>query len=352
MRTSQPKIIYNVMRISIISAVLFLSLLGFVAFQPADHTLSLADDMPVAEVLADLGVASPHPVRTDIAGVSAAAGERMVKEGVAPKPNGGTTKRQSKHFVCTSCHNVEKEDPDLRKADPEARLGYVAEKGLPFLAGTTLYGAVNRTKFYNGDYEKKYGDLVRPARDDIRGAIRLCATECAQGRELEEWELESIMAYLWTIDLKIADLNLPESAFARIQQALDGQGDKAAAAASLQTYFLDYSPATFLTPPQDRNEGYGLVGDPMPGKQIYELSCLYCHEEQRYAFFNLDDSKYSFDFLEKHFPRYTRYSTYQVVRYGTSPLGGKKAYMPHYTQEKMSNQQVEDLRAYITQRAQ
>ena len=82
---------------------------------------------------------------------------------------------------------------------------------------------------------------------------------------------------------------------------------------------------------------------------IYDLSCLYCHEKGRYAFFKLDDSKYSLDYLEKHFPKYTRYSVYQVARYGTSPMNWKRTYMPNYTLEKMSYQQMEDLRAYVEQ---
>jgi hypothetical protein len=32
-------------------------------------------------------------------------------------------------------------------------------------------------------------------------------------------------------------------------------------------------------------------------------------------------------------------------------MNGKKAYMPQYTQEKMSDQMMEDLRSYIEQRA-
>ncbi len=328
--------------------LLFLSLLA--GFQPQDQPLELSADTSVAEVLETLGAApAQHRVNMDVAGVSAEVGRQLVHEGIAPNPDGeGNTRRQSKHFVCTSCHNTVKEDPDLRYADPEARLAYVAEKELPFLPGTTLYGVVNRKTYYNGDYEKKYGDLVRPARNDLRGAIALCATECAQGRELEEWEMESILAYLWTIDLKMGDLSLPAAKLSTIEAATMGKGDKKSAAALLNSYFMDHSPATFLLPPPDRVAGYGEEGDPMNGALVYERSCLHCHGERRYSFFNLDESTFSLSFLEKHFPQYSRYSAYQVLRYGTSPSPGKRAYMPHYTQERMSNQQVEDLRAFVS----
>lgn len=308
---------------------------------------ALAAQLPVATVLRQLGdtAAMAALPRTDLEGVSADLGRRLVLEGIS------RSGRQSKHFVCTSCHNTVREDPDLRVSDPEARLRYAAEHDLPFLPGTTLYGVVNRTTYYNGDYDKKYGDLVRPARHDLRGAIQLCATECAQGEALDAVEMESVVAYLWTIDLKVGDLALSVAERDQVERALAGNGDAAAATALLRRHYLPASPATFVTPPPNREEGYAETGRPAHGAIIYERSCLHCHGEQRYSFFNLDQSRYAFEFLAKHFPRYTRYSTYQVVRYGTSPIPGKQAYMPHYPLERMSNQQVEDLRAYLFQGA-
>jgi mono/diheme cytochrome c family protein len=317
------------------------------AHSPAEPDTSLAE---ILEKLGDDPL--PHKPDFSIEGVSAEKGAAIVQKGIAAKPGGGKTGKQSKHFVCTSCHNIQKEDPDLSRPDPQARLEYAARKEIPFLPGTTLYGAVNRTSFYNGDYEKKYGDLVIPARNDLREAIQLCAVECSQGRLLEDWELESVLAYLWTIDLKLSDISLTEEEFADLQQALKGNGDQKRQIALLKTRYLSGAPATFVTPPEDRKQGYAYEGDPENGKWIYELSCLHCHENQRYSFFELVDSQYSFRFLEKHIPQYTRYSIYQVIRYGTQPLPGKKAYMPNYTLEKLSYQQVEDLRAYIERQAQ
>ncbi len=315
-----------------------------------DQALLLTKESRLAEVLQQLGdTPVPHQVKTDMELVSAKAGEELVTLGFGRGPGGFKTARQSKHFVCTSCHNIEKEDPDLSVADPQARLLYVKDKGLPFLQGTSLYGAVNRTQFYNGDYSKKYGNLVEAARNNIREAIQLCAEECAQGRTLRDWEIESILAYLWTIDLKMGDLVLDEAEWDRVAQALDGPGNKETAIQLLKEKYLAGSPATFVTPPADRKEGYPNEGNVENGKLIYELSCLHCHEDGRYAFYRLDDSRFSFKHLDKHFSRYTRYSVYQVARYGTSPLNGKRAYMPNYTLEKMSNQQMEDLRAYVVQ---
>ncbi|MCB0580393.1 MAG: c-type cytochrome [Phaeodactylibacter sp.] len=324
-----------------LSATVFLSL------QPAPY---LADeDKPVAEVLEQLGdEPAKHQPDTTVEGISAERGRALVLTGFADKPNGGRTGKQSKHFVCTSCHNVQKDDPDLSVSDPQARLLYARDRGLPFLQGTALYGAVNRTSFYNGDYEKKYGSLVTKARSDLREAIQLCAVECSQGRALEPWEMESVLAYLWTIQLKMGDLNLSEKEYKQINAALAGGKGKEAASRLIKSRYLQAAPATFAEPPKDRREGYAdITGDPANGKLVYELSCLHCHEKERYSFFNLDHARTTFRHLEHHFPRYTRYSVYQVARYGASPIPGKKAYMPNYTLEKMSHQQLEDLRAYV-----
>ncbi|MEZ4985719.1 MAG: cytochrome c [Saprospiraceae bacterium] len=323
--------------------------LGAWGFHYIPATAPLDGSISVEKLAVALGAPpAPHQVRTDVAGVSVEAGKMLVTQGIANIPGKGASRRQSVHFVCTSCHNIQKEDPNLAVSDPEARLNYAIANDLPFLPGTTLYGVVNRRHFYNGDYEKKYGDLVRPARNDLRGAIALCATECAQGRELADWEMESILAYLWTIDLKIADLQLTDAEQATLQTAYNAKQKSAPARQLLESKYLDHAPATFLTPPPDRKTGYeGITGNAANGQRVYEKSCLHCHGERRYSFFNLDTSDFSKQFLAKHFPVYTRYSTYQVVRYGTSPMNGKKAYMPHYTQERMSNQQVEDLKAFV-----
>ena len=302
----------------------------------------------LSTVLKQLGDKSiTHYPDLSIANVSPLTGENLVLNGFSQTKKGNQSAKQSKHFVCTSCHNIEREDPDLSVSDPQARLEYTAQHGLPFLQGTTLYGAVNRTSFYNGDYDKKYGDLVKPARNDIREAIQLCAVECAQGRKLKDWELESVLAYLWTLELRLGDLNLTEAQMADIDHAARKKENQSNTISLLKSRYLQGSPATFVTPPEDRKVGYQLTGNPQNGALIYDNSCLHCHNESRYSFFALDHSKFSTKHLDKHFSRYTRYSVYQVGRYGTPPMNGKRAYMPQYTLERMSNQQMEDLRAYL-----
>jgi mono/diheme cytochrome c family protein len=328
----------------LIGAVLCLLVGGVIFADFRRPATPLTESTSVESLRLRLG-ADPAPHYPDPRLADVDLGRGIVLEGLTLQG------RQSKHFVCTSCHNVVVEDPDLSRPDPAARLQYATENELPFLPGTTFYGIVNRRSFYNGDYELKYGDLVDSARHDLRQAIQLCATECAQGRALNPVELESTLAFLWQLELQLGDLHLTESEQEELNTQLAARNNPRGLAL-LEAHYQQASPATFVEPPVPREAGYpGITGRPEMGRAIYERSCLHCHEAQRYSFFNLDNSPYSFDFLTKHLPQYTRYSMYQVVRYGTSPIPGKRAYMPHYTAERMSNQQVEDLGAYLKSRA-
>ena len=309
-------------------------------------------DKSVIAVLEELGedYSAKRPDMS-IPGVSVEVGRSIIEDGFSTKPGGGTTGQQSKHFVCTSCHNTEREDPDLTVSDPEARLNYTSDRDLPFLQGTTLYGAVNRNSYYNGDYYKKYGELVDVARNDIRGAIQLCAVECAQGRKLKDWELESILAFMWSKELQIEDLGLMSAEKAIIENVMAGTGSKDVAIQMINEKYLHGSPATFNLPPADRKVGTGLEGDPKAGMLVYKNSCLHCHEGGKYSFFQMDDHAITHKYLNRKADGYSRHSIYQVIRWGVPTKSGKRSYMPQYTSERMSDQQLTDLRAYISDRS-
>ncbi len=329
----------------------FLLLISFwFIFQSSEKEAAVLDTTKsLYKTLNDLGYKSvSHLPNLEIEGTSARIGEDLINIGFSDIDGEKKVKRQSKHFVCTSCHNLEREDPDLSVSDPEARLEYVVQEGLPFLQATSLYGAVNRSSFYNGDYEKKYGDLVIPARNDIREAIQLCAVECSQGRALKDWEIESILAYLWELELTLGDLALNDNEAQLIQAAISGEGEKMSAVQILESKYLKGSPAHFI-PPKERVKGeqFNVVGDAQRGQKVYDSSCKHCHYRNKYSYLNLDDSSLTFDWLSKKADTYSRYSIYQVIRYGTYSLHGKNSYMPRYPKEKMSDQQIEDLKAYL-----
>lgn len=300
--------------------------------------------MTVESLLVTLGEEpAPHQANFEMVGVSPAKGKEIVMTGRTTDSNGHSTSLVSKYFNCLACHNVVNEEPDLAHPDPQERLEFARDHGLPYLQGSPLYGIVNRRNFYNGDYDKKYGDLVEPTRNNLREAIQLCATQCSQGRKLEIWELESVLAYLWTIGLKVEDLHLTEDDEIFVENALNYAGNKVAAADLIKSKYLDFSPATFIPPPTDRKKGTGFTGIPSNGQLIYELSCQHCHYYNNFSFLILDNNKKTFKYLRRKAKTYHPHSTYQVVRYGTSPHSGKRAYMPQYTQEKLSDQQLADL---------
>jgi len=312
-----------------------------------NNNFEISENTPVAEVLQQLGEAAPsHLQNKEISAGLVTIGKNIVLNGLSSKTGEGG-RRQSKHFVCTSCHNVQREDPVLSVSDPEARLEYAQQNGLPFLQGTTLHGVVNRESWYNGDYDKKYdAEKIKPAQTDLREAIQLCATDCAQGRELKDWELESVLAYLWTLELKIDDLDLSNADLQRIENGINDTSQHTELVQFIKSKYSQASPATFTDQPDNLKQGYGQKGDADKGKLVYDLSCKHCHENGRYSMFILDDSKMTFRFMKRNFTKYTRYSTYHVTSYGYA-TNGKRQYMPNYTLERMSKQQIEDLRAYF-----
>lgn len=322
-------------------------------FQWSPEERELDPSMELAELVENLsGQLNPNRPDTSIAGVSVENGRKLIFEGVADPPASlwKPPRRISKFFTCNACHNSTREDPDLADPNPEARLQYAIDNDIPFLPGSTFWGIVNREKFYNGDYEKKYGQLVYATRENLREAVQLCATECSQGRLLEEWELESILAYFWKLGLKVGDMDLETTEVDQLERALNQSGEtdlRKDALAWLKTkYPLRYS-ATFIAPPSTREERLQATGNPHRGEKIYKLSCQHCHYQQNFSYLLLDDSRMTYKYLYNHIPDYDKKSIHQVIRYGTPPLSGKHAYMPQYTLEKMSRQQVRDLVTYI-----
>ncbi len=294
----------------------------------------------------------PHYIKPDPEMVR--MGEELVKDGRTIGPDGKRTKYISKHYVCTTCHNLEIEDPDLRVSDPETRLSFVKQKGLPFLQGTTFKGIVNRESWYNDDYVKKYGDeKIEIAHEDLRESIQLCAIECSQGRPMEDWEIEAVLAYYWTLEFTLEDLGFDVADLEKLNSEKKNPANKEALRKWLRSFYITKSPANFYDAPADKNIGYeGLTGDPARGKDLYELSCLHCHHAEGVSHYILDNSSLSFRHLDRKITKDSHFSLYQIIAYGTYALPGHKPYMPHYPEERMSKQQVEDLRAYVEQMAQ
>ncbi len=314
---------------------------------------TIAGNKPVWDVSEKLGKIKINQVNRSIKGVSAEKGKDIVLNGSSLKQNNkGRTGIQSPYFRCTACHNTQKELADLTNISSESRLEYALKNDLPFLQGTTFYGLINRSSYYNDDYQKKYGHIpiIKASNTNIRKAIQLCATQCAQGRALENWEIESILAYCWTIGLTLDDLKLSEAKQKTIEEAINTKQNTAAALQIVDAAFLDRSPAHFAEDRKFEKIEATLLSDQkrfLEGAHIYERSCLHCHKNERYSFFNLDKSKFSFKNLLQRTKTGSMGSLHKITRHGTWPLAGKKAYMPLYPIEKLSENQLTNLRIYV-----
>lgn len=267
-------------------------------------------------------------------------GKQLIEVGKSKTPEGKVSKRISKHFVCTDCHNTVREDKSLFAPTPEDRLDYAVKNNIPFLQGTTLWGIVNRETWYNDDYKVKYGSLVDSARHSLKGSIQLCAKECSQGRTLDQWELDAILAYLWDNELKIKDLELNDTDLSKLDAEPNDKKIEL-----LRSKYMLASRAHFSKPPADKMKGFDYWGDPVKGEQLFHNSCQVCHDKNGPSKVEFDDSKATkrafWNGLNSH------HSIYDIVRDGTHPYNGHKPYMPLYPKERMSDKQIEDLKAYF-----
>ena len=334
-----------------ITVVVLVSFLIFIGAQIGDNASNkrsaFGPETPLSKVLLSLKDDKPFHYKEQFNEDLIQKGREIVFNGRTKDSNGKLTSVQSKHFKCTNCHNTVREDPNLTISDPEARLDYASKNSISFLPGTTLYGVVNRSSWYNDDYSSKYGDLVTPARDTLINAIQLCAVQCSQGRALENWEMEAVLAYLYSIELKLGDLNLSEKEQRKLEETIS-QGRKSEdMIALIKSKYLQGSPATFLAPVEIKERKYGEGGDSKNGALIYELSCMKCHKEGGVTNFVLDNDQLTFKYLQKHLKKKSNKSVYQITRKGTYSIPGYKPYMPNYTEERMSKQQLEDLVFYI-----
>ena len=313
------------------------------------------DQWGVEETLIKLGDSAYNHHIADLDPQKAEMGKDLVFKGFT-RYKGKKSKRISPYFVCTDCHNTERETGreiglgiiHPKDNDPQKRLNYAIKNDLPFLPGSTLWGIYNRTSFYNGDYRKKYDGLVDEAKDDLPEAIQVCSKYCSSGRVLKDWELEAMMHYFKSEELKIKDLGLSANQKKNLlkYQNLD-DGEKGGLIYSIKDEYFQSYPANFLyTMPKDKR-GYGKNGNPENGQELFERSCLHCHGEKRVTYLGLDNSKLTGKFFLKYMKGYTDQSLYQIIRWGTYAKRGRQQYMPQYSKEKMSDDQIEDLIAYM-----
>ena len=329
---------------------LFISTIIMMSPLLLQQTYAWDTNTPVSKVLESLGDPPPdHAIKYTEAMVK--KGKDIVLKGQTIRPDGSLSEKQSVYFVCTDCHNIKREDPDPRYSDPTARLSYAIKNNLQFLPGTTLYGMVNRTSWFNDSYILLYGDIVLPGHNDLREAVQICSEVCSSGRRLKKWELDSLMAYFWTIELKLGDLNLSADDWKTLKKAEANPVRHKELIPWLKSFYFKASPATFDSPPEKLSIGYrGLVGDPGRGEDVYKLACLNCHaEEGGSSHYELDLSLHTIKSLYENRVKQDRRSFYNSIRDGIY-FKYVRPYMPQYSLERMTDQQIEDLKAYLVKR--
>ena len=303
-------------------------------------------ETPVMDILVKLGLDKPHHYMETYDEELANVGEKLITEGRASY-KGKRGKRISSYFQCTDCHSLVKETEKLNDDDADARLSYAIENDLPFYPASTLHGLYNRESFYNDDYYKKYGDMVFDARDSIHNAIQLCAKYCASGRYLEDWELDAMLHYFKREEIKIKEVDPYGEMAEEIVIALESGEVPSTLFHELKTSYISAFSATFTGAKLEEERMYGAEGNALRGEQIYERSCIHCHGNARVTYLSLGKDVLSGKYLWNNRKGYDDESVYQVVRWGTYPKQGRRQYMPLYTHERMTEDQVEDLMAYI-----
>ena len=104
----------------------------------------------------------------------------------------------------------------------------------------------------------------------------------------------------------------------------------------------------FPKPVAERKQVSPVMNSYANGRSVYKRSCLHCHANKRFSKYKLDKKQKTFKFLKKHLDLSSRFSIYDAIRYSPGSKGNKTL-TPHYTKERMSDQQIQDLRFYINQ---
>ena len=275
-----------------ISILLIGGLLGLSsAFLPTPQSnpdLDLNDQTPLWKVMTKLGKINPHPPKNPTDTELIKQGESLVMNGWAMR-DGTKSAKLSGKFTCAACHISTPEGEDLHSIDPELRIRYLEEIDQPFLPGPTFYGMVNRIMFFNDDFLKRYvgpkADLLRSSHFNLRDAVDACNQVFGQGRRMKEWEKEAILMYLWSMELKLGELNLSDKDFEAVKYAVENNRSNAKAVNVMRNYYLEVYPANLEGPfdPIECRMVSPVVSNFASGRRLYEMSCLHCHEGKRYS---------------------------------------------------------------------
>lgn len=309
---------------------------------------------PVVELLTFLGEEKPPHFFANPDEEKSREGASLISEGRLASGTKAGTPLISHYFRCTDCHNTVREDSLLSSPDPEKRLAYALEKDIPLLPASSFAGIVNRESWFNGDYL----DLIDPipggpsAHSDLAKAIDFCAREFARGRNLEAWEVEAILSYLWTLQWRVKDLGVTGEKLADWKRRSLIERERAALVSEIRDRFVSRSPATFGDLPADPESGLPIdrEPDPLMGRMVFRQGCLHCHDPAEGAadtYFR-DSEKFHRE-LTLQFLQDSENSVYGHIRRGTFQAGEDGLFMPRFPRERLSDFQIESLKAYLAE---
>ena len=310
-----------------------------------------------ATLAARLAAARPGGQERTWAEYSAWGKELFLRSRVAAPPEGPKpSKALSVHYTCTQCHNNCREDRVLTRQDPEDRVRFIAEAKpgeAPFRLqpGTSLWGAANREAFYTDSYAVYHGLLVEGGRPmnpkSLEDATQVCCTYCSVGRLAEPWEIDALLAYQWDLEVTLGDLGFPADVEKSLAGTLTAPSGKPAADVAktrtlLRGMILLQAGDKYTAPPKnltrERQGEYldkaAFKGDAARGQQVYRLACDHCHgagkpSESEGAELLMDLKKY-----------------HGFLAHGTHRT--TQPYMPMFTAERLSRQQIADVQTYLT----
>ena len=289
----------------------------------------------------------------------------------------GPSKPVSKYFVCAKCHNHEREDPVLPVQDPEARFEWIERTGekIFMLQGVTLWGGVNRTTFYTGDFSK-YHDLCVPKGkevfpwlpcgpvfgwcmpgcrtmdpDTLVDATQVCSHYCSVGRYLKTWELAALLAFFWDQEIKLEDLDLQPQTRAEVLEVLTATAPDPVAAKRLRGElagaYSNTAGNTFRGLPKlasdaepgkpvvEYPDGSKFAGDFQRGAKLWKLSCGHCHEAKERPLTREKAERFS-----------KNVEQFQIM-IANGTRHSFRRYMPNFTLERLSRRQSTDILAFL-----
>ncbi|MEM6916631.1 MAG: cytochrome c, partial [Verrucomicrobiota bacterium] len=258
-----------------------------------------------------------------------------------PNSNG---KKLSEYFFCADCHSSEREQSLLSDSPSAAELLHFAhEKELPLLPGPTFAGITNRDAFFESEMATSL-DSPSGVNSSLEKAVQFCSTTLAQGRQLNALEMQSVLAYLHSLEWRVGDLGFRGADLAELKRRSLNPREYRSIRDDLRKRFPTRAKSTQGELPADSGSGYAsrATRDPKRGDLVWSRACLHCHGAEGASPHFFGDRDSTWEKLQRLFEDGT---VYLHIREGSKRESG--VHMPPYPDEKLGEQEIEDLRAFI-----